>query len=242
MRSFSASDMLTLFDQGARLHAIDRALLVLRYALPEVDYESLVSLPLGQRDRYLLEVRQRNFGDRLDAFTECPACRERLEFALSCRALMDNTRSEASAAQQIVIEGMQFELRCPDSTDAAVAAASSSADRAVDAFLTRCLRRADDRHFTVGELTVAHRMTIAAELAARDPAAEILLALTCSMCGHGWQALFDINHVLWREIRARARRLLQEVDVLARVYHWNEAEILGMSEARRALYVEMALS
>jgi hypothetical protein len=242
MRSFAASDILMLFDQGAGLHAIDRALLVLRHALPEADHESLARLPLGQRDRYLLEVRQRNFDDRLEAFTECPACRERLEFSLSCRVLMDDTRSEASAAQQIAIEGIQFELRCPDSTDAAAAAVSGSADKAVDAFLARCIRRADDGEFTISELTLTQRMAIAAELAARDPAAEVLLDLSCSACGHGWQALFDINQTLWADIRARARRLLQEVDALARVYHWNESEILGMSEARRNLYLEMALS
>ena len=242
MRSFSASDILMLFDQGSGLHAIDRALLMLRCAMPEADYGSLVRLPLGQRDRLLIEVRQRNFGDRMDAFTECPACRERLEFSLLCAALLKNTQCEANGANAIAFEGIRFELRCPDSADAAIASARDSAEMAVDDFLARCIRRADDGEFTVGELTVAQRMVIGAELAARDPAVEILLDLVCSVCGYGWEALFEINHVLWSEIRARARRLLQEVDALARVYHWHEAEILGMSEARRSLYLEMALS
>jgi hypothetical protein len=242
MRSFSASDILMLFDQGARLHVIDRALLVLCCALPEADYDSVVRLPLGQRDRYLLEARRGNFGDRLDAFIECPACQERLEFSLSCAALMDCTRSEADAAKPLTIEGIPFDLRCPNSADAAIAVASGSAEKAVDAFLARCLRRADDGEFTVGELTAAHRMAIAAEVAARDPAAEIFLDLTCPACSHGWQALFDIEKFLWTELCARARRLLQEVDALARAYHWNEKEILGLSEARRGLYLEMALS
>jgi hypothetical protein len=242
IRSFSAADILMLFEQGAGLHAIDRALLILHCAMPEADSDSLARLSLGQRDHCLLEVRQDNFGDRLDAFTECPACRERLEFSLSCAALLENTRQEVAEAQSIAIDGILFELRSPDSVDAAIAAASDSAERAADHFLMRCLRRADDGEFTPAELTVTQRMAIADELAARDPAAEILLDFVCSMCGHRWQALFEINHFLWREIRARARRLLQEVDALARVYHWMETEILGMSEARRALYLEMALS
>jgi hypothetical protein len=54
--------------------------------------------------------------------------------------------------------------------------------------------------------------------------------------------LVEIGQFLWTEIRARARRLLQEIDALARVYHWPEADILGMSDARRASYLEMALS
>ncbi len=75
-----------------------------------------------------------------------------------------------------------------------------------------------------------------------DPASEILLDLTCPACEQQWQALFEIEKFLWTEVQSRARRVLQEVDAFARVYHWNEAEILGMSEARRALYLEMALS
>ena len=38
------------------------------------------------------------------------------------------------------------------------------------------------------------------------------------------------------------RRLLQEIDLLARTYGWTEGEILGMTDHRRRLYVGMALS
>jgi hypothetical protein len=36
--------------------------------------------------------------------------------------------------------------------------------------------------------------------------------------------------------------LLDEVHVLARAYGWNEREILGLSAARRAAYLERALA
>jgi hypothetical protein len=43
----------------------------------------------------------------------------------------------------------------------------------------------------------------------------------------------------WREIQSAARRIVLEVDALARSYGWSEAEILNMTPARRQLYLEM---
>jgi hypothetical protein len=237
MRSFAASDILMLFDQGVALHAIDRALLMLRCALPEAEFQELVRLPLGERDRLLLQVRRDSFGDRLDSYADCPACRERLEFFLSCAWLLAETLETVSRVKAVDIDGAYFELRCPDSADAAAVAAGSSVEAGVETLLARCVRVTED-----SGLTPARRAAIAAELAALDPAAEILLDLSCAACGHAWQTVFDIGYFLWGEIRARARRLLQEVDALARSYNWSETEILSLSEGRRAWYLEMALS
>jgi hypothetical protein len=238
MHLLSARDFLTLWEQGAGLHAIDRALLILHRVMREAAFNDLVRLPLGERDRRLLQLHRDNFGDRLDAYADCPACRERLEFSLSCAALLAQAQSTAAAVKRVDVDGTHFELRCPDSADAAAMAAAADVEAGVDIMLARCVRSAGGADV----LTPARRAVIAAELAALDPAAEILLGLFCAACRHTWQTVFDINHFLWGEIRVRARRLLQEVDALARAYHWNEAEILGMSEARRGLYLEMALS
>ena len=64
----------------------------------------------------------------------------------------------------------------------------------------------------------------------------------CAACGHAWQSVFDIAGFFWNEIHVRGRRLLQEIDLLARTYGWTEGEILGMTDQRRSLYVGMALS
>jgi hypothetical protein len=42
-------------------------------------------------------------------------------------------------------------------------------------------------------------------------------------------------------VDARARRLLHEVDVLARTYGWTEDEVLALSEQRRASYLRIVL-
>jgi hypothetical protein len=234
----SPNDFMMLWERGNGLHAIDRALLVLSQALPEADYDRLVQLPLGRRDRFLMEVRQRNFGDRIDAHTVCPECRERVEFSLLCSALLGEMGGGEPVTKKITLDGVVFSLRCPNSTDLAAIASSTSVEAGEKVLLARCV----DDAANSAALTSAERAAIVAALSALDPAAEILLDLSCPACGNSWQVLFDINHVLWLEICARARRVLQEVDALARVYHWSETEILRMSEARRALYLEMALS
>lgn len=236
MRTFSANDYLSLWEQGASLHPIDRALLVLSRACPEADHDALVQLSLGQRDRLLLTVRQHNLGERIDAHSACAACGERVEFSLSCSALLADTVA-AEPARGLTLDGAAFELRCPNSLDLAEAVGGTSLEAVEEVLLARCVSYDD-----ATTLTPARRADIAAALSALDPAAEIMLDLACPACGREWQGLFDINQVLWLEIAARARRLVQEVDVLARAYHWNEAEILNLSASRRALYLEMALS
>lgn len=237
MRTFSANDYLSLWEQGARLHVIDQALLVLSRAAPETDRDALLQLPIGQRDRLLLAVRQHNFGERIDAHSACAACGERVEFSLSCSALLADTFAADPPTRKLTLDGAAFELRCPNSLDLAEAVGRTSLEAVEAVLLARCVSYDD-----ATTLTPARRAAIAAALSALDPAAEIMFDLACPACGREWQALFDINQLLWLEIAARARRLVQEVDVLARAYHWNEAEILNLSESRRALYLEMALS
>ena len=45
---------------------------------------------------------------------------------------------------------------------------------------------------------------------------------------------------LWKEVLIEARRLLREVNALARTYHWREADILALSPRRRQAYLELA--
>ena len=91
-------------------------------------------------------------------------------------------------------------------------------------------------------LTEADEAALAERLSELDPLAETLIDMCCEVCGERWQALFDIVTFFWNELHARSRRLLQEIDLLARTYGWTEGEVLRMGEQRRGLYVEMALA
>jgi hypothetical protein len=78
-----------------------------------------------------------------------------------------------------------------------------------------------------------------AEMARRDPQADVELALACPGCGQQWTVIFDVELFLWTKIDARSRRLLREVNVLAQAYGWREADILDMSATRRQAYLEL---
>jgi hypothetical protein len=79
-------------------------------------------------------------------------------------------------------------------------------------------------------------------LAMADPLAETRLALQCPVCENEWEETLDIVSFLWREIEARARRLLFEIHTLASAYGWTETAILSLSDRRRSTYLQMAQS
>ena len=165
MRSFSASDILMLFDQGAGLHAIDQALLVLRYAMPEADYDKLVRLPLGQRDRFCSK-----YGSGISAIGWMPIRNvrpARSDWSSRSRAtlLLKNTRATQPVTKRMPSKAIHFDLRCPDSADAAAAVASESVEAAEKHF-TRCIRARTTAQFTVATHSAQRISCIAAELAA----------------------------------------------------------------------------
>ncbi len=62
----------------------------------------------------------------------------------------------------------------------------------------------------------------------------------CPECGASVTVHFEARWFCLRELRDRAAFLYQDVDLLARRYHWSEAEILSMPQGRRAAYAELA--
>ena len=240
--NLSAAGMFEIWERGAAWHPLDQSLLVLQYTDPDDSAGELSRWALGRRDRRLLEIRRDTFGDRIEAYAECPTCRNGLEFELSCERMLAQGEARNPDRKTVNHDGVQWELRAPNSRDLAVAAVAPDLPTARAALLARCVRPADETGQPPESQANAPETALAESLAALDPLAEILIDLTCETCGHAWQSLFDIATFLWSEIRARGRRLLQEIDILARTYGWTESEILHLSDRRRRLYVQMALS
>jgi hypothetical protein len=80
---------------------------------------------------------------------------------------------------------------------------------------------------------------VAAALLDADPCAELTFAFDCVSCGHSWESLLDVPHLVWSELAARAQRLLLEVHLLARTYGWSESDILALSSVRREAYLAL---
>ena len=138
-------------------------------------------------------------------------------------------------------QGLTVKLRLPTSVDLAEAISVGDVELAREALLCRCVIEARRENMTIAanELPQEVIEEINRRMVSSDPAAEVSLSLQCPLCAHSWQALFDIAAFFWTEISAHARRLLREIDALARTYGWGEAEILGLSAARRQAYLEL---
>ncbi len=236
MRTLAPSDLLLLWERGAALHAVDRALLALATAEPERGADELARLPLGDRDARLLELRRVTIGDRLEAVATCPRCDVRVELELACADLIAG--EDAGAGEwELDHGGARLTLRVLDSRDAA-AAAIAGRDGGVEAARSALLSRAVvEAERDLGPDATA---VVAAALAERDPRAELLLDMTCPDCGHAWQPVLDVASFVWAELTARAERLLGDVHSLARAYGWREADVLALSEVRRTTYVALA--
>jgi hypothetical protein len=240
--SLSEQNLIQIWERGLRQHPIDRALTILAAALPDLTWDELAALSIGQRDCYLLELWERSFGDRLDSYAECPHCAERLEFSLSAAALRGSVQSETiEPVHGWTQNEYAIRFRLPNSYDLAAIVACADLALARDLLASRCLLEAlrDGSAVAVRELPAAIVAGLAERITACDPLAELLLDLACPACGARWQTQLDIVAFFWAEVAATARRLLREVHALARAYGWGEADILALSTTRRQCYLDM---
>ena len=246
MRPLSATQLLALWDAGQSRHPIDRALLALALAMPEVAPDELADRPVGWREVNLLALRNATFGSLLEGYAPCPACGTLIEFSLDGAALLSELPTPASDAS-VQVDGQQWRL--PTSRDQAMILDAPDAESAVRRLLERCLIR--EKTMPYDNATVDRQNSpkmpmpsvlisqIEAGMEALDPAANIRLGLCCTECGHAWDALLDVGTCFWDELGARARQLLETVHRLASAYGWHEADILALSPARRAAYLGM---
>jgi hypothetical protein len=241
VRGLSAAEVLRAWEAGLDQHPLDRALTLLAAAEPRAGRAELAALSVAERDRRLLRLRAATLGPVLSAFTACPQCAERLELSIDTAQLL-GAGSAGGGPWEAEGGGVRLRFRLPDSHDLAAAARLGEVEAARRLLADRCVLGAwtEAGPVDAAELSdeAVHAMAVAmAELA---PEAEVSLALSCPGCGTAWESLLDVAEFFWAELSARARRLLHEVDTLARAYHWSEAEILALTPRRRRAYLEMA--
>ena len=245
MRPLSAAQVLALWDAGQTRHPIDRALLALALAMPEEAPDELADRPVGWREVNLLALRNATFGSALDGYAPCPSCGALMEFGLDGTDLLDSLPAPDSNTR-IALDGRQWRL--PSSRDQAAILAAPDPETAVDWLLDRCRMDESDS----GQASTVNRKNspklkfapalideLESHMEALDPAADIRLAMRCTDCGHAWDAVLDIGACFWDELGSRAHQLLESVHRLASAYGWREAEILALSPARRAAYLNM---
>jgi len=230
MPALSAAQLLSVWEHGARRHPLDRALLLFAVAEPGLAPDALADAPLGACNAALMRLRRDCFGAAIPAWTDCPACGERMSFELDLAQLPAMT----PVPDVVEVEGHRF--RCTGTRQLAALADCPDADEASRQLLLGCV--AGDARLTADN-AMLDQLLVHAEHAieAADPWADLAVGYRCPACGHAGEAAFDIASYLWEEIEAHASRLLDEVHLLASSYGWREEEILALGDVRRAAYL-----
>jgi len=235
MRSPSSEEILAIWEAALAEHPLDRALTIAA-AFSGQPKCTVAQLPVGMRDSLLFQARERVFGSRLDMYAECPSCKGSLEFAVAIDHLPLSPcgESEIAGAAGMVYEtagGVAYRL--PNSFDLAAIAATTDPGEAERILVRRCIVRDD---IELNERAVAE---VNRAIAEHDAGGDLELAVTCPGCGERWDLILDIASCFWRELNSYVKRLVSEVDILARAYGWPERDILNLTPARRAIYLQM---
>jgi hypothetical protein len=241
MHALSAAELLDVWEQGQARTPVDRALLLLAAACPELQAEDLAGFPIGQRDARLLRLREWTFGPPVVSLATCPQCGERLELSFQVGDVLTPSPEPGGQPSSLSVGPYDVQFRLPNSRDLAVATGSGDVEDGRRLLVERCVlaaRRGDDDE-PAGDLPAEVVAVLAEQMAQGDPQGDVRLALACPACGHEWQAAFDIVSFFWSEIHAWAQRILREVHALASAYGWREADILAMSPWRRQAYLEL---
>ncbi len=240
MRVLSKTDLLTLWESGYGLHPLDRGLLAIQSAFPDAMGENVADWSLGERNQALAQLHADCFGVQLQGWTDCGACGEKLEFAIDCRALI--ARQKERRSEPIVVKGQAFRL--PTSRDLARIYSAQDSSTAALRLLDAC-RIEDSSEGSQAEAGLAVSWSqqeleeLGEKMVQADPLAEILLGIDCPICGSNREQTLDLPAFFWAELEAYVRGLLEDIHTLAAAYGWSEAEILALSDARRAIYLQM---
>jgi hypothetical protein len=244
MHPLSIYELLSVWENGYTEPPYRRAILLLSAACPEESEEQLANLSIGRRDARLLTLREWTFGSKLNCVTDCPACGERLEFAMNADDIRVSDIKKQSDSHSLALDGYYIDYRLLTTADIEEASSYADKERMDTTLIQRCIinARINGEEIPAGELPQDVINTLIGHMAENDPQAETRLLLTCPACNHRWNVHFDVVSFFWSEIQTWAARTMKEVHMIASTYGWSEADILAMSPLRRRIYLGMVVS
>lgn len=237
-RALSARDILHVWEVASAQPAWARPLTVLAVAAPGASWRDLAALPLGARDRLLLDVHDRTFGPTLRGLVRCLACDTQVELSVSARDLRAAPSADP-APFALDVEGVTLRARPVDTNDLAAASTAGTLAEARARILERCVLGPTPDGTPPGALPEVLVDALQAALRERDPLSEVLLDVACPSCARRWDAPLDIATITWSAVESYARRLFGEVHALARAYGWTEDTVLALGALRRRRYLDM---
>jgi hypothetical protein len=181
----------------------------------------------------MLAIRSQTLGEDVDLGLACPGCRARVEigFRASDYARGPAPRRPAAVTPDPERPGWyrlgETRFRLPTAEDQAAVAGRADATRAL---AERCLDPPRPQ--------AKARARVERAMAAMAPEVSRPIAGRCPECGAAVEAPLHVTRLVIGEMIRDTASLHEEIDLIARAYHWPEAEILALPRARRRAYAE----
>lgn len=225
---------LTAWERGVREGTLDRAVTLLASATG-LSRDQAESADVGSRDAVLVDVLSRHTGGVVQASVRCAGCGERLDVPLDLTAFPRTPWREPGALLEVEVSGTGVRFRLPSTGDLRLLGGRDAvAGRRL--LLARCVQAEAGSGEDLDEETAA---AVEAAMEEAAPGGAVTVHTGCPDCGAETAAALDIPALLWAEVQTQAVALLRQVHVLATAYGWTEPEVLALSPARRAAYLEL---
>jgi hypothetical protein len=198
-------------------------------------------VPITDLDMLLLRLRQTRIGDRVHGDVACLAidCAERIQISFGIDEFLDYARSQTSVPVPSAVHGW-FDV--PRSGDGVRFRLPTPRDIVASARTAKPIRSLAARCIHPPAATDPQRRRAERAMEAIAPLGVRLLRGDCPACGATVTAYFDIRRFCLRELRDQAIFIYDDIDSLARSYHWSEGAILSLGADRRARYASRARS
>jgi hypothetical protein len=191
------------------------------------------SLNVTDFEFLLLSARAARFGQQMSLGFACPHCRDLAEVSFRVSDFLDSVKPRTVPGVVpdpvrpgwFTLHGVGFRL--PTVGDqVAVAVLAQPAQRLAALCLDEPARQ------------MPHRARVERAMAAMAPELSRPIAGACPSCGAAVQAGLSVTSIVVAEMRRAAAEVHDEVDLIARAYHWPQADILSLPEDRRRAYAE----
>lgn len=235
------TDLISVWQRAWSASPTEQALSLLIATSPSESPQRLAELPIGTRDKRLIQLREQLFGEELALLVDCPQCETQVELELTTNQIQFADKGQSELLHSISSEGFVISFRVPNSLDLMAVSRSSDIDTRSKRLLQRCVESAcrGEQTLKLAEIPDGRLREVIDAMDAADPQANVEIPVQCVDCKHKWCALFDIVTHLWAEIDARVRQTLNEIHLIASTYGWSESTILDLPPGRRQLYVSM---
>jgi hypothetical protein len=255
LRPLSGHDELFLLEEGRTQSMAARTTALLARCVTRlgdvgpVRMEDVRRLRIGDREALLLHLRRLTLGERVSCVLSCPSpqCGKPMELELSTQELLVPTYPHTNEIQETEVETVdgryRLRFRLPNGGDQEAIAdtAAIQPEAAATVLLQRCVQELarGDSEMPVSAIPPTVAEALSAKMAELDPQAEILLELRCPDCGVAFFASLDLASFFFQELSGRRQNLYREIHLMAISYRWSEDAILGLTRARRQLYLDL---